>query len=184
MVESRPPIDEQGDFSAYFAFIIICSYQIIQADEAEKKEARRAWTRLLETAKDAAMSDKRQIVSAAAKAVTIPFLDLGNLMSALNGLRSSEGFKERGGQKKVTPPRSRSGSVSGSAAGSRPSSRQSTRSRSHSKSMAGSPERTPSPSPERGAAGGMKRAIVDMLDIGEQEPTGHLTVKLSANKVG
>ena len=112
----------------------------------------------MENAKDAALSDKREIVSAAAKAVKIPFLDLGSLTSAMDGLKLAEGFKEREGRKEETSTRSRSVSVSESVAGSR----QSSRSRSRTRSAAGSPERTPSPSPERGAAGGRKRAIVDI----------------------
>ena len=84
--------------------------------------------------------------------------------------------------RKSTPQLSRTPSPSTSPPRSRAASSQSMRSRSRSGSVTGSPTRTPTPSPERGQGHGKKRDI-DMLDIGEPETTGHLTVKLSANKV-
>ena len=103
------------------------------------------------------------------------------MTTQMAGLKLSEGFKEtRSGRKESARSRSRSASVRGSASGSPARSRQSSRGRSMS--VAGSPERTPSPSPSRDIEAGKKRNIVDLLDIGEVEPTGHLTVKLSNNK--
>lgn len=115
----------------------------------------------------------------------IPLLELGSLAEQMTGLKLSEGFtKERGRgvSRKSTPQLSRTPSPSTSPPRSRAASSQSMRSRSRSGSVTGSPTRTPTPSPERGQGHGKKRDI-DMLDIGEPETTGHLTVKLSANKV-
>ena len=122
-------------------------------------------------------------MTACAKAVTIPCLELGSMSTQMAQLKLTEGFKDTRSRRKDTP-RSRSGSASGrespSVSGSRTGSRQSSRGRSVS--AAPSPERTPSPSPQRDTESGKKRGFVDMLDIGEKEPTGHLTVKLSNNK--
>lgn len=116
-----------------------------------------------------------------------PFLELGSLSAQINGLKSVEGFsRERGREtsRKSSPPRSLSASMSPSPVRTRPSSRQASvsRSRSRSASQAASITRTPSPSPERVSSRGKKRPTEDMLDLGDAEPTGHLTVKLSANK--
>ena len=103
------------------------------------------------------------------------------MTTQMAGLKLSEGFKEARSQRKESPrSRSRSASLRGSPSGSPARSRQSSRGRSMS--VAASPQRTPSPSPSRDIEAGRKRNIVDLLDIGEVEPTGHLTVKLSNNK--